>query len=56
MDTELGLVVLADCNDNDSTINPGAVEVIGDNVDQDCNGRDLIMPKTVPMLIKMDMG
>jgi bacillopeptidase F len=27
-----------DCNDNDDTINPGALEVKHDDIDQDCNG------------------
>jgi hypothetical protein len=27
-----------DCNDANATINPGAAEVVGDNVDQSCNG------------------
>lgn len=29
-----------DCNDNDATINPGAVDVCGDGIDQDCTGYD----------------
>ncbi len=29
-----------DCNDEDATVLPGALEVIGDGVDQDCNGED----------------
>ncbi|MBM4292098.1 MAG: hypothetical protein FJ138_12175, partial [Deltaproteobacteria bacterium] len=31
-----------DCNDSDPNTNPGAVEVMGDGIDQDCNNRDLI--------------
>lgn len=30
-----------DCDDNDSDIYPGAVEICGDTIDQDCNGVDL---------------
>lgn len=32
-----------DCNDNDATIYPSAVEVENDGVDQDCNGSDYII-------------
>lgn len=29
-----------DCNDNNSSVNPGMVEVCGDGIDQDCDGTD----------------
>ncbi|MBI2472949.1 putative metal-binding motif-containing protein [Candidatus Uhrbacteria bacterium] len=32
----------SDCNDRNAAIHPGAVEVCGDGVDQDCNGSDLV--------------
>ncbi|MFN8256277.1 MAG: ribosomal protein L7/L12 [Bacteroidales bacterium] len=34
-------VAEGDCNDADASVNPGASEICGDGVDQDCNGSDL---------------
>ena len=33
-----------DCDDTDASINPGAAEICGDSVDQDCSGADLVCP------------
>ncbi len=36
-----GYASAIDCDDTDATINPGAAEVVGDGIDQDCDGADL---------------
>ena len=36
-----------DCDDADASINPGAAEVCGDNVDQNCDGVDLTCPTDI---------
>jgi hypothetical protein len=35
----------ADCNDNDVRVHPGAYDVPGDGIDQNCDGRDAALPR-----------
>jgi len=38
----------ADCNDADADINPGACDIKGDGIDQDCSGKDRLHGKACP--------
>ena len=35
-----------DCNDNNSAINPGAADICGNGIDEDCSAGDLVCPTT----------
>ena len=40
-----GVAPPADCNDANPAIRPGAVEIAGDGIDQDCSGADLVIDR-----------
>jgi hypothetical protein len=44
----------ADCNDNDVRVHPGAYDVPGDGIDQDCDGHDAAVPR--PSAIKVPVA
>lgn len=37
---------MIDCDDGDSSVNPGQKEICGDEIDQDCDGSDLVCSDT----------
>jgi Putative metal-binding motif len=44
-----------DCDDNDVSIHPGATEIAGDGIDQDCNGVDQPLPSNT-ITIESDLS
>ncbi|MCD4693955.1 fibronectin type III domain-containing protein, partial [bacterium] len=40
-----------DCNDDNPDIYPGAIEICGDGIDQDCNGEDSVLPSAQCVVI-----
>ncbi|MEO1053662.1 MAG: fibronectin type III domain-containing protein [Bacteroidota bacterium] len=43
-----------DCNDSDPNINPGAVDIPGDGIDQDCNGLDAALSESREIWININ--
>ncbi len=45
-----------DCNDNNASVYPGAKEVCGDGIDQDCSGSDLACPVSDDLIREAEEG
>jgi streptogramin lyase len=46
-----GYAAAVDCNDRVASIYPGAPEIAGDHVDQDCDGADEVLPRFFPRVV-----
>ena len=49
-------VAQGDCNDEDSSINPGSTDVCGDGIDQDCSGADVVCPDDNSLVREAQVG
>jgi len=52
-DDEDGADVRQDCDDHNPAVHPGAADIPGDGIDQDCDGADA-RPAVVPLLVGLD--
>ena len=48
------LTLITDCDVNDSSVYPNAVEIMGDGIDQDCDGSDAV-PHPLSLLSPGDL-
>lgn len=44
-----------DCNDNDLRVHPGAYDVPGDGIDQNCDGRDAALPRRSALKVSVSI-
>lgn len=47
-----GYTGVLDCNDTHANMNPGLTEIVGDGIDQDCSGADMVFPVADPVVVR----